>query len=156
MVLVVLVTLQGTQLRHSTSYHPQIDGQFEVVNKCLETYLCCFCNDTPKQWSQWIPWAEFWYNMTYHVSIATTPFHIVYGRAPPTLIGYGSQKTTNATLDQQLADRDLMVARLKEPLQQAQDRMKKYVDLKRRDVEFQEGDHVYLKIRPYRQKSMAK
>lgn len=37
-----LFKLQGTQLKMSTSYHPQIDGQTKIVNKCLETYVRCF------------------------------------------------------------------------------------------------------------------
>ena len=34
--------------------------------------------------------------------------------------------------------------------------MKSYADMKRRHVEFEEGDMIFLKIRPYRQVSMRK
>lgn len=34
--------------------------------------------------------------------------------------------------------------------------MKLYADRKRRELEFEEGDWVYLKLRPYQQKSVAK
>ena len=37
-----LFSCLGTQLAHSSSYHPQTDGQTEIVNKCLEGYLLCF------------------------------------------------------------------------------------------------------------------
>jgi hypothetical protein len=34
-----LFRLVGTTLTPSTSYHPQMDGQTEIVNKCVEGYL---------------------------------------------------------------------------------------------------------------------
>ncbi|KAA0055700.1 Ty3/gypsy retrotransposon protein [Cucumis melo var. makuwa] len=151
-----LFRLAGTKLNRSSSYHPQSDGQTEVVNKSIETYLRCFCGEKPAEWSQWLHWAEYWYNTTYHSSIGITPFQAVYGRLPPPLIYYGDMETPNSTLDQQLKDRDITLGALKEHLKLAQERMKKHADNKRREVEFQEGDMVFLKLRPYRQTSLRK
>lgn len=39
--------LQGTLLKHSTLYHPQMDVQLEVVNRCLQQYLRCFAASKP-------------------------------------------------------------------------------------------------------------
>jgi hypothetical protein len=83
-----LFKLQGTQLNMSTTYHPQTDGQTEVVNKCLETYLHCFASDKQHQWVQWLPLAEWWYNTSYHTTTKMTPYEMVYGQQPPTVTSY--------------------------------------------------------------------
>ena len=44
-----LFSLHGTQLAHSSSYHPQSDGQMEIVKTCLEGYLHCFVYDKQTQ-----------------------------------------------------------------------------------------------------------
>jgi len=51
--------LQRTQLKMSTAYHPQTDGQTEVVNYCLETFLQCSIADQPQTWVLWVPWAKY-------------------------------------------------------------------------------------------------
>src|SRR5690606_14883965 len=61
-----LFNSQGTALHKSTAYHPQSDGQTEVVNRCLEIYLRCFVGRKPNSWVQWLPWAEYWYNSSHH------------------------------------------------------------------------------------------
>lgn len=58
--------LNGFQLCRSSAYHPQSDGQTEVLNRTLEHYLRSFVGDKPTSWVEWLPWAEWWYNTTYH------------------------------------------------------------------------------------------
>lgn len=44
-----LFKLAGVELRMSSAYHPQSDGQTERVNQCMETFLRCFANAVPKK-----------------------------------------------------------------------------------------------------------
>jgi hypothetical protein len=49
-------------------------------------------------------------------------------------------------VDQQLRDRDVFLAEIRERLQLAQDVMKDHQDQKRRSVEFEVGDWVWLRL----------
>lgn len=101
-----LFRLSGVQLNRSSAFHPQSDGQTEVVNKVITMYLRCLTADHPRQWIQWLPWAEYCYNTSFHTSLQDSPFKVVYGRDPPWLRSYEPGSVKVVAVDDLLKDRD--------------------------------------------------
>jgi transposase InsO family protein len=150
-----LFKASGTQLRMSTAYHPQTDGQTERVNQCMETYLRCFTHACPRQWSRWLALAEYWYNTSCHSSLGKSPFAVLYGREPRQL-GLSDLDVEPVTdVQDWLEERKGMMDLLKLHLNRAQHRMKVQADKKRTERSFQVGDSVFLKLQPYMQSSVA-
>lgn len=144
----------GVELKFSTAYHPQTDGQTEVTNKTLETYLRCMTSESPQSWCKWLPLAEFWYNTNFHSAIKCTPYEVLYGQPPPMHLPYLPGESTSITVDRSLSKREEVINLLKFHLLRAQNRMKQYADAHRSERVFQTGDFVYLKLQPYRQSSL--
>lgn len=126
-----------------------------MIIHCLEAYLRCFIADQPKTWAHWIPWAELWYNTIFHVSTGFSPFEVVYGRKPPVLVHFLEGETRVEVVAQELRDRDEALRQLKTNLLKAQEHMKYQADKRRKDVQFEVGDWVFLKLRPHRQNSVV-
>ena len=118
-------------------------------------YLHCFTSSRPKEWVQWVPWAEFCYNTSLHASTHKTPFEVVYGREPPNLLSYVPGTSKVEVVDNMLQARDKVVKDLRCQLQQAQARMKTVYDQGRVEREFVVGDWLYLRLQPYRKTSLA-
>jgi hypothetical protein len=135
-----LFHLHGITFAFSSAYNPQSDGQTEALNKCLETYLQCYVGVRPKEWSAWLPMAEWRYNTNHHSSTGITLFEAMYGYSPPYLLSYVPGTSTNIVVDTQLRDHNTIINLLKEHLQQAQNRMKVQEDKNRTKREFHEGD----------------
>ena len=85
-----------------------------------------------------------------------TPFQALYGRPPPHLVCFGNSRTQVDSLEQLLKEWDAMLDEIEFNLIKGQQAMKYNADLKRREVSFVEGDLVFLKLQPYRQRSLAK
>ena len=110
------LTLLGVELLYSTAYHPETDGQSEVVNKCLRCYLRCAIREKPHSWSHWLGLAEYWYNTSYHSSIKMTPFEALYGYAPPLHVPYLPGDSNVEAVDVALRDREKMITILKKSI----------------------------------------
>ena len=97
----------------NSSYHPQTDGQSEVLNKTLEMYLRCFSYENPKTWFSLLPWAQFWYNSSFHHSIGMSPFKAVFGRDPPSIVRYENHAKDPISVQETLRERDKLLDGLK-------------------------------------------
>ncbi|GKE49675.1 putative reverse transcriptase domain-containing protein [Tanacetum coccineum] len=72
----------NTQLNFSSAYHPQTNGQTEVVNRSLSNLLRCLVGDHVKAWDQKLCQAEFAHNHAVNQSIVFSPFQVVYSAQP--------------------------------------------------------------------------
>ncbi len=151
-----LFGMLGTKLHMSSAYHPQTDGQTERLNRCLETYLRCLCFQRPRTWHKWITHAEWWYNTAFHSALGATPFQALYGQAPPNYLTANLEVGASEGVQEWGREREEVMKELRENLLKAQNRMKQVADKHRIDREFQIGDHVFLKLQPYRQSTIAR
>ncbi|CAA6656585.1 unnamed protein product [Spirodela intermedia] len=69
-------------LKFSTAYHPQIDGQTKVVNRNLGNLLRSLVGESLTTWDLIIPCAEFAYNSSTNRTTSMSPFEIAHSLAP--------------------------------------------------------------------------
>ncbi len=77
-----LFTLLNVQHTKTTPAHPQCNAQVEVFNKTVKKNLASFVDDTTLDWENFLPALMLSYNTSYHSTIATTPFELLFGERP--------------------------------------------------------------------------
>ena len=145
-----LQTALGTSLKFSTTFHPQTDGQSERTIQTLEDMLRGCVLDFRGSWNDYLPLVEFAYNNSYHSSIGMAPYEALYGRRCRTPLCWsevGERQILGPELIQLTSDG---VKLIREQLRIAQSRQKSYADNRRRDLEFEIGDFVFLKVSPWK------
>nr|AAN01260.1 Putative retroelement [Oryza sativa Japonica Group]AAP53141.1 retrotransposon protein, putative, Ty3-gypsy subclass [Oryza sativa Japonica Group] len=140
----------GSKLNFSTAYHPQTDGQTERVNQILEDMLRACALDFGGSWDKNLPYAEFSYNNSYQASLQMAPYEALYGRKCRTPLLWDQTGERQVFRTDILREAEEKVKIIQERLRVAQSRHKSYADNRRRDLSFEEGDYVYLRVTPLR------
>jgi hypothetical protein len=139
-----------TQLCCSSAYHPQTDGQTERVNQILEDMLRACALQYGRSWDKSLLYAKFSYNNSCQESLKMAPFKRLYGRRCQTPLFWnetGEQKVFGPDV---LEEAEKQVCMVRENLRVTQSRQKSYSDHRRRELSFEVGDFVFLKVSPMR------
>ncbi|KAL0536617.1 hypothetical protein IC582_025574 [Cucumis melo] len=126
-----LQTAMGTRLDFSTAFHPQTDGQTERLNQVLEDMLRACA-------------------LEFQATIGMAPFEALYGkccRSPVCWDEVGEQRLMGPELVQSTNE---AIQKIRSRMHTAQSRQKSYADVRRKDLEFEVGDKVFLKVAPMR------
>ena len=142
--------LWGTKIHFSTAFHPQTDGQSEWTIQTLEDMLRSCVLQFRGNWEDQLALMEFAYNNRYHSSIGMAPYEAPYGkqcRTPLCWSEVGKWRLIGPELVQLTAEK---IDVIREMLKTAQSRPKSYANRRRKDLEFQIGDCVFLKLSPWK------
>ena len=99
-------------------------------------------------WDDHLPLIEFAYNNGYHSSIRMALYEALYERKCRSSVCWdvkGLRQLEGPELIQEIVDK---IQIFKKSLKAAQDRQKSYVDQHRREMEYQVGEKVFLKVSP--------
>ena len=93
---------------------------------------------------------EFAYNNSYQASIQMAPYEALYGRPCRSPICWTEVGESSITGPDMIIDTSEKMSLIRQRLLMAQNRQKSYADVQRRPLEFEAGDHVFLKVMPKR------
>ena len=102
----------------------------------------------PGSWDRYIPLMEFAYNNSYQARIGIAPYEALYGRRYRTLVCWTELNEHKVISPNIVKDTIENVQVIRQRLKAANDRQKSYADVKRRDIEYEVGDKVFLKVSP--------
>jgi hypothetical protein len=140
----------GTKLIRSSTYHPQTDGQTERINQILEDMLQACVIQYDKHWDKCLALAEFSYNNSYQLSLKMAPFEALYGRQCRTPLNWSQTGEREIFGPDLVTEAEEKVKIIQNNLKAAQSRQKSYIDKRRKPIQFEVGDFVYLRVSPTR------
>ncbi|KIM58628.1 hypothetical protein SCLCIDRAFT_27897 [Scleroderma citrinum Foug A] len=103
-----LYSRSGIELKATTAYCPQSNGEAERVNQEIRTYLRMYCVEKPTNWSLYLADTQFAHNSRIHSTHGQTPFYLLHGYEPTTYPSdvANTPGLTEDRLEQLAANRD--------------------------------------------------
>lgn len=143
-----ILRYSNTDHRRTTAYHPQTNGLTERLNKTIADMLSMYVDVEHKTWDEVLPYVTFAYNTAIQETTHMTPFELVYGRQPTTMLDamlpHVEDDDLNADVQEYLqrAEEARQLARVRITDQQLVDAGR--YNLRRRDAEYHPGDRVWV------------
>ena len=140
--------------RLSTAYHPQTDGQSEVLNRIVEDYLRAYTADDQTVWAKLLPLAQFAYNNSRNHTTRMSPNRLLHGFDCEIRIDVAdnvSEGRIPAAKDRIEKLHELRQS-LRARLIDAQERMAKYYNANHVPKQFKVGNFVKLSTKNFKLK----
>ncbi|KAL0546580.1 hypothetical protein IC582_016491 [Cucumis melo] len=99
-------------------------------------------------WDSHLHLMEFAYNNSYQATIGMTPFEALYGKCCRSPLCWGEVGEQTMLGPELVQTTNVAIQKIRARMLTTQSRHKSYVDEQRKDLEFDVGDIVFLKVAP--------
>ena len=106
--------------------------------------------DYEGSWDRYIPLVEFVYNNSFQSSIGMAPYEALYGRKCRTPLCWTELSEKKVIGPDLIQETEEKVKMIRERLKMVTDRQKSYADMKIKDIRYEIGEKVFLKISPWK------
>jgi hypothetical protein len=110
--------------------------------------LCACVLNNGLKWDKHLPLAEFSYNNSYQESIKISPFEALYGWPYRTPLSWSESGERAIFGPDIVTEAEEKVKRIRASILTTQSCQKSYTDKRCHPLEFEVGDHVYLRVSP--------
>ncbi|KAA0045265.1 ty3-gypsy retrotransposon protein [Cucumis melo var. makuwa] len=138
----------GTRLDFSTAFHPQTDSQTKRLNQVLEDMLRACVLEFSGSWDSHLHLIEFAYNNSYQAIIDVAPFEALYGKCCRSPVCWGEVGEQRMLGPELVQTTNAAIQKIRARMFTTQSKQKSYADERRKDLEFEVGDMVFLKVAP--------
>jgi hypothetical protein len=120
----------------------------EWVNQIIEDMLRAYVLMDGPKWDKHLPLAEFSYNNSCQEGIKISPFEALYGWPYRTPLNWSESGERVIFGPDIVIEAEEKVKQIQANILAAQSHQKSYTDKRRSPLEFEVGDHVYLRVSP--------